>query len=62
MVSPMNPIIDVLTVNQVLFLRTMLVVNSQSELETETYIEACKALIREIDETWAHSAFYCSEI
>jgi len=57
-----NPIIDVLTVNQLLFLRTMLVVNSQSELETETYIEACKSLIAEMDEHMAHSEFYCSEI
>ena len=58
-----NPIIDVLTVNQLLFLRAMLVQQSMlEELETEKYIECVKSLIAEIDEHMAHSAFYCSEV
>jgi hypothetical protein len=58
-----NPIIDVLTVNQLLFLRAMLIHQSAlGEVETTEYIERVKSLIAEMDEHMAHSAFYCSEV
>jgi hypothetical protein len=58
-----NPVFDVLTKNQLISLRAMLVHQaSLEELETAQYIETCKTLIKEIDEMMEHAEMYCSEV